>query len=80
MLMRTSAPPAPTLDSLALRQGLSSAFICAHLRQDIFQLLDLRSVARRISIRNGIQQRFSPVKMRLVAAAQIEAFFLYTSE
>jgi hypothetical protein len=35
-------------------------------------------VARRISIRNAIGQRFSPVFMRLVAGARIEALFLDT--
>jgi hypothetical protein len=39
---------------------------------------DMSPVARRISIRNAIGQRFSPVFMRLVAGARIEALFLDT--
>jgi hypothetical protein len=44
----------------------------------IFCLADWPSVARRISIRNGICQQFSPVFMRLVADVRIESIFLDT--
>jgi hypothetical protein len=40
----------------------------------------MRSVARWISIRNGIEHGFSPVFMRLVADARIAALFLDAPE